>query len=210
MIYKPLYKRATNGKINQWTIEIDHNKFRTIAGYHDGVQTTSEWTVCDGKNIGKKNETTPERQAKAEADALYRKRKEVGFFDNINITTDTAFTNVEEAPFVKYDGKIFDNDGDTFTGGDVSVYEIKYPNFVTVYKVVEDIDKSFPVLDPKDKGEEGGVDPSVTEKEDVNASGFDLFKAAILEKYRTLSESIISWIPKGQSAFWLNSNYNFI
>ena len=84
MIYKPLYKRATNGKINQWTIEIDYNKFRTIAGYHDGVQTTSEWTVCDGKNIGKKNETTPERQAKAEADALYRKRKEVGFFDNIN------------------------------------------------------------------------------------------------------------------------------
>jgi len=83
MIYKPLYKRATNGKINQWTIEIDSNKFRTIAGYHDGVQTTSEWTVCDGKNIGKKNETTPERQAKAEADALYRKRKEVGFFDNI-------------------------------------------------------------------------------------------------------------------------------
>jgi ATP-dependent DNA ligase len=83
MIYKPLYKRATNGKINQWTIEIDSNKFRTIAGYNDGVQTTSEWTVCDGKNIGKKNETTPERQAKAEADALYRKRKEVGFFDNI-------------------------------------------------------------------------------------------------------------------------------
>ena len=131
-----------------------------------------------------------------------------GFFDNINITTDTAFTNVEEAPFVKYDGKIFDNDGDTFTGGDVSVYEIKYPNFVTVYKVVEDINKSFPVLDPKDKGEEGGVDPSVTEKEDVNASGFDLFKAAILERYRRLSESIISWIPKGQSAFWLNSNYS--
>ena len=131
-----------------------------------------------------------------------------GFFDNINITTDTAFTNVEEAPFVKYDGKIFDNDGDTFTGGDVSVYEIKYPNFVTVYKVVEDIDKSFPVLDPKDKGEEGGVDPSVTEKEDVNASGFDLFKAAILEQYRTLSQSIISWIPKGQSAFWLDSNYS--
>ena len=83
MIYKPLYKRASNNKINQWTIEIDSNKFRTIAGYHDGVQTTSEWTVCDGKNIGKKNETTPERQAKAEADALYRKRKEVGFFDNI-------------------------------------------------------------------------------------------------------------------------------
>ena len=131
-----------------------------------------------------------------------------GFFDNVNISTDTAFTNVEETPFVKYNGEIFAKDGDTFTGGDVSVYEIKYPNFVTVYKVVEDIDKSFPILKPTDKGEEGGVDPSITEEENVSASGLDLFKAAILEQYRTLSQSIISWIPKGQSAFWLNSNYS--
>ena len=84
MKYKPLYKRATNGKINQWTVEVDSNKFRTIAGYHDGVQTESEWTICEGKNIGKKNETTPEQQAKAEADALYRKRTELGFFEDIN------------------------------------------------------------------------------------------------------------------------------
>ena len=72
MKYKPLYKRATNGKINQWTVEVDLNKFRTIAGYHDGVQTESEWTICEGKNIGKKNETTPEQQAKAEREQQHK------------------------------------------------------------------------------------------------------------------------------------------
>jgi ATP-dependent DNA ligase len=84
MIYPPLFKKSTHGKINKWTVEVEENKFRTISGYSDGVQTTSEWTICEGKNIGKKNETTPEQQAKAEADALYRKRKEVGYFEDIN------------------------------------------------------------------------------------------------------------------------------
>jgi DNA ligase-1 len=84
MIFNPIYKRAVNGKINQWTVEVENNQFRTISGYHDGVQTTSEWTVCEGKNIGKKNETTATEQAMAEAEALHRKRKEVGYFEDIN------------------------------------------------------------------------------------------------------------------------------
>lgn len=84
MMFNSIYKRAVNGKINQWTVEVEDNQYRTISGYHDGVQTTSEWTVCEGKNIGKKNETTPAQQAMAEAEALYRKRKELGYFEDIN------------------------------------------------------------------------------------------------------------------------------
>ena len=84
MMFNSIYKRAVNGKINQWTVEVEDNQYRTISGYHDGVQTTSEWTVCEGKNISKKNETTPAQQAMAEAEALYRKRKELGYFEDIN------------------------------------------------------------------------------------------------------------------------------
>lgn len=84
MIYNPIYKRATNGKINKWSIEVEANKYRTISGYSDGVQTTTEWTICEGKNIGKKNETSPNEQSKAEADAMYRKKTELGYFENIN------------------------------------------------------------------------------------------------------------------------------
>jgi DNA ligase-1 len=79
-----LYKRSTTGKISEWTIEIEGNKFRTISGFTDGQKVISEWTVCEGKNIGKKNETTPAQQAMAEAEALYRKRKELGYFEDIN------------------------------------------------------------------------------------------------------------------------------
>jgi DNA ligase-1 len=79
-----LYKRATNGKIVEHTIEVENNCFRTISGYTDGLKTTSEWTCCSGKNIGKKNETTPNEQAMAEAKAMWTKRVELGNFENIN------------------------------------------------------------------------------------------------------------------------------
>jgi len=79
-----LYKRATNGKVVEHTIEVENNCFRTISGYKDGVKTTSEWTCCSGKNIGKKNETTPNEQAMAEAKAMWTKRVELGSFENIN------------------------------------------------------------------------------------------------------------------------------
>jgi len=79
-----LYKRATNGKVVEWTIEVESNCFRTISGYTDGIKTTSEWTCCSGKNIGKKNETTHNEQAMAEAKAMWTKRVELGSFENIN------------------------------------------------------------------------------------------------------------------------------
>jgi DNA ligase-1 len=84
MLLSTLYKRAVNGKINEWTIEINGSCYRTISGYTDGIKTTSEWTQCEGKNIGKKNSTTPEQQALAEATATHRKRIETGSFENIN------------------------------------------------------------------------------------------------------------------------------
>jgi len=83
MKFNTLYKRAVNGKINEWTVEVEGSCFRTISGYTDGIKTTSEWTCCEAKNVGKKNATTPEQQAKAEAEAMWVKRIELGSFDNI-------------------------------------------------------------------------------------------------------------------------------
>ena len=78
-----LYKRAVNGKISQWQIEVEDNYYRTTSGYTDGVQTTSEWTCCEAKNIGKKNATTAEQQAETEAEAMWTKRIELGSFEDI-------------------------------------------------------------------------------------------------------------------------------
>ena len=84
MKFNTLYKRAVNGKINEWTVEVEGSCFRTISGYTDGIKTTSEWTCCEAKNVGKKNATTPEQQAKAEAEAMWTKRIELGSFDNLS------------------------------------------------------------------------------------------------------------------------------
>ena len=88
-----LYKRAVNGKINEHTIEVENNCFRTISGYNDGVKTTSEWTCCAGKNIGKKNETTPEQQALAEAQAMWTKKLELGSYESIDDIDTPKFFN---------------------------------------------------------------------------------------------------------------------
>jgi len=86
-----LYKRSTTGKINEWTIEVQADRYRTIAGYTDGVKTTSEWTICTGKNIGKKNETTAGEQALAEALAVWVKKRDLGSFPNINDIDNPVF-----------------------------------------------------------------------------------------------------------------------
>lgn len=78
-----LYKKSSTGKISQWEVEVSGNMFRTISGFTDGEKVTSAWTGCQGKNIGKKNETTPDEQALLEAKALHKKRKALGSFENI-------------------------------------------------------------------------------------------------------------------------------
>jgi len=88
-----LFKRAVNGKINEWTVEVENNCFRTISGYTDGVKTTSEWTCCSGKNLGKKNETTPEQQALAEAQAMWTKKLELGSYESIDDIDKPKFFN---------------------------------------------------------------------------------------------------------------------
>lgn len=83
MKLQTLYKRAVNGKINEWTIEIDNHCYRTITGYTDGQKTTTEWTCCEAKNSGRANATTASGQAIKEAKAEWDKRIERGYFVNI-------------------------------------------------------------------------------------------------------------------------------
>ncbi len=81
---KTLYSRSTTGKIVEWSIEVEINKYRTISGYTDGIKTTSQWTICEPKNVGRANATTAEEQALIEATAIHRKKAEKGAFENIN------------------------------------------------------------------------------------------------------------------------------
>ena len=102
-----LYKRAVNGKTLEWEIEVNGACFRTISGYTDGIKTTSEWTCCEAKNVGKKNSTTAEEQALAEATAMHRKRKETGSFETISeIDTPIYFKPMLAHDYNDYKDKI--------------------------------------------------------------------------------------------------------
>lgn len=87
MKLKTLYSRSVNGKTNEFTIEVEGNKYRTITGFTDGIKTTSNWTLCEAKTY-----CTADEQALKEATAIHRKKMETGSFENIaDIDTGTYF-----------------------------------------------------------------------------------------------------------------------
>lgn len=84
-----LYKFTEKKQVQQWQIIVDGDKFYTIEGIQGGKLTTSLPTLCKGKNIGKKNETTPESQAHVEAAAKHQKKLDKGY--NAILTTEKNF-----------------------------------------------------------------------------------------------------------------------
>ena len=72
--YKTLYSKDSTGKIRVWSMVQEGNKYHTISGVKDGQLVVSEYTTVEGKNTGKKNETTAEEQAKTEILAKYKKQ----------------------------------------------------------------------------------------------------------------------------------------
>jgi ATP-dependent DNA ligase len=87
-----LYSQSTTGKILVWEIEVLKNQYRTITGQEDGQKVISEWTTCNGKNIGRANETTPEEQAIQEAEAHIKKKLKSGYHkDRDNASSGTSY-----------------------------------------------------------------------------------------------------------------------
>lgn len=78
-----LYSKAKTGATQEWTIEVDGDKYRSHAGQVNGVITASEWTTCGPKNEGRSNATTAEAQAMLEARAKWNKKKDKNHFERI-------------------------------------------------------------------------------------------------------------------------------
>ena len=74
-----LYKYTSKGQAQQWQIVTMDDAFYTIEGIVGGKLTQSLPTYCVGKNVGKKNETTPVQQAQKEAKAKWQKKKDSGY-----------------------------------------------------------------------------------------------------------------------------------
>lgn len=79
-----IYKKTKTGKIQEWTIEVKGNQYRTISGHTDSDnKIVNEWTDCKAKNTGKANATSASEQAIKEAEAKRKQKLEAGYFEDI-------------------------------------------------------------------------------------------------------------------------------
>ncbi len=97
-----LYKLTSNNLIQTWEIEVEGAKFRTHEGILDGTITTSKWTICEGKNEGRANATSPEEQASREALAKWTKKRETYYEDLKDINKKQFFEPMLAFPLDKY------------------------------------------------------------------------------------------------------------
>jgi hypothetical protein len=81
-----LYKRTPNGKIQQWRIWTSGSYVNTEYGELSGKMQYKQDLIKEGKNIGKRNETTPIQQAVVDATNKWNKR----YRDDHWITVDDA------------------------------------------------------------------------------------------------------------------------
>jgi len=79
-----LYKKTATGATQEWQIFIEDGRYHTVSGQVDGKKIINAPTRCLGKNIGKKNETTPEEQAEAEAQAKWQKKLDEGYVQDVD------------------------------------------------------------------------------------------------------------------------------
>jgi hypothetical protein len=81
--FPELHGEAVSGKAKMWSIRVLERDgtgvIETTHGYVDGKKQVNEKVISAGKNIGKKNETTPLQQAVSEAKASWIKKKESGY-----------------------------------------------------------------------------------------------------------------------------------
>ena len=86
--YPTLFGKATTGKVKQWSIWVEDNQGRGVIvvehGYEGGKLQRNEKIVSQGKNIGKRNETTPLQQAIQEARSQWIEKKEKGYEEKAN------------------------------------------------------------------------------------------------------------------------------
>ena len=81
--FDPLTSVSKGGKTMDWSIEVKADGgtgvITVTRGYRGGAIQTNVTTVTEGKNLGKKNETTPLEQAVSDARATWNKKQAEGY-----------------------------------------------------------------------------------------------------------------------------------
>jgi predicted DNA-binding WGR domain protein len=79
MKFETLFALAANGKIAYYDVEVINNKLYISWGFIGSKMLTKTKTIAKGKNLGKSNATTPQQQAKNEAESILREKLDEGY-----------------------------------------------------------------------------------------------------------------------------------
>lgn len=109
--FPSLYGKPSNGtKVKKWTISVEPKEdfwiIKRVYGYIGFKETESVKEIKKGKNIGKKNETTPRQQAISEAESMWTKQKEQGYCETVEDIQDTSFLPMLAHNYTKRQGDI--------------------------------------------------------------------------------------------------------
>lgn len=91
--FETLYGLDKGNKVKEWEINVedmgDHSVMTYTYGCKDGKKTECKMVVSQGKNVGKKNETTHFQQAVSQAQSKWNKKKDISGYK-------TSLTQVEQ------------------------------------------------------------------------------------------------------------------
>ena len=146
-----LYKRRSDGKVQEWTMQIDGDRYRTVAGIHNGSLVPAKWTTAVSKNVGRSNETTPEEQAQKEAKAKWQKKLDGEYsLDAEDVDNIGWFKPMLAKPYDKYKHKLEfpvyvqpKLDGIRAIGMHGALQSRKGKKFVATPHIVDDLDQAF-------------------------------------------------------------------
>lgn len=103
-----LYKKTSTGAIQEWTIRVYQESMNSTATTIETVfgqlnsqkiQSTTD-IISEGKNIGKKNETTPYDQAIHEATSKWEKQQKKGYVNSIEMAEAGGLSSLIEGGIV--------------------------------------------------------------------------------------------------------------
>jgi hypothetical protein len=98
-VFPTLFSLDKNGKTKEWKIQVenrgDHSVITYSYGYIDGKKIEYNLMVSEGKNKGKKNETTHYSQACLDAESRWKKKKTIDKYVEI-LETSNALESTDE------------------------------------------------------------------------------------------------------------------
>ena len=83
MQFPKLFKKTATGADQEWEISVEDNTIVTRWGQVGGAIQETKDIIASGKNIGKKNGTTPEQQAYLEAKSQWEKKLKKGYVQSL-------------------------------------------------------------------------------------------------------------------------------